>query len=207
MRGNYLASITGLALSFGASPVQAQMVTCDYDRFQTWLRQLQSDEGRITLEVEPNKKTYQVGERVRFKVQSPFAGRLLLMTIDANNVVFPVYPSVASGELKDGIKADQPMWFPHKRGYAFRTDEPVGSSRLIAIVRPPDVASFTLSCTTGLSRGKPTKLEKSRPRRRKRRRRPKPVVKSRRKKRWGYAEFKYTVIAKGGDNQPSESIK
>ena len=132
---------------------------CSMDSFASFLSILTPTKSRIQLSVEPAQPNYAVGDKVRFAVASPFAGKLVLMTVDAANNVFPVFPSRATGNaVNDKIEAGKPIVLPRPAaGYYFETAPPLGPSRLIAIVRPLD-RDLPLECARGLTKGRPIRL-------------------------------------------------
>ncbi len=186
-----IMAVLGLTAGVFAAPAEAapSRGVCDLGRFESWLTQLKAAKGHVTLTVQPNRTKWKVGESAKIRVQSSVSGRLLLMTIDAKNNVFPIYPSETTG-MTDEIEANRPVVLPHDDSYTFRVDPPVGKSRLIAIVRPDGVPSFALGCTKALTKGRSVKLE--------RKKKVDPFSgPSRSKDEWegfALAEFRYTVV-------------
>ncbi|MGI9408674.1 MAG: trypsin-like serine protease [Hyphomicrobiaceae bacterium] len=94
--------------------------------------------GRIKLHIDDNNRI-RLGEKLVFKVNSSIPGRLALIDINAKGEVLLIFPN---GFLKSDaigiIKANQEIKVPD-RGYgftAFKAVEPVGRSRMIALVAP-----------------------------------------------------------------------
>ena len=136
--------------------------TCRSADFESFLTQLEPARGRLQLTVTPNRPEWTVGENVRISVTSPVSGRLVLISIDADGKVYPLFPSAATGrKVDDTVAAGQPVTLPPPAaGYAFQAQPPLGESRLIAIVRPAG-ARLPLTCAEGLTRGQSIRLVES----------------------------------------------
>jgi len=81
-----------------------------------------------------------LGHKVVFEAASEVAGRLLILDINANREVLPLYPNkfVAAGDI-GRIEAGQPVLVPgpdYPGFSAFQAVEPVGVGRLLALVVP-----------------------------------------------------------------------
>ena len=94
--------------------------------------------GEVKLHIDDDNRI-RVGERLAFKVRSSIAGRLALIDVNANGEVLLIFPN---GFLKSDalglIKAGQEIKVPDS-GYgftSFKAVEPVGRSRMIALVAP-----------------------------------------------------------------------
>jgi hypothetical protein len=187
-----LLALGGAAVGLASAPAAAQAgegFVCTTQEFNAFLTTLKPVEGRITLAVSPNKKVWKIGEQTSFTVTSPVAGELLLMSIDKEGVVFPIFPNAhqAAGSGAK-IAAKQALTLPQPdQGFAFQTEGPPGPSRLIAIVRP-EGRQLTLPCARPLTKGLPVTVGAGDASAKA----PPPVPKV--FEGWGYAAFDYTVV-------------
>lgn len=189
-----LLALGGAAVGLATAPPPAAAQTgegfvCTTQEFNAFLTTLKPVEGRITLAVSPNKKVWKIGEQTSFTVTSPVAGELLLMSIDKEGVVFPIFPNAhqAAGSGAK-IAANQALTLPQPdQGFAFQTEGPPGPSRLIAIVRP-EGRQLPLACARPLTKGLPVTVGAGDASAKA----PPPVPKI--FEGWGYAAFDYTVV-------------
>ena len=158
------ATLVGLTFSLEHSTAHAQIAqgaTCRQEDFEAFVSTLKPFAKPIELRVTPNKSTWRVGEKVRISVAAGFAGRLVLLSVDAKDVVVPLYPSANTGKVEDRITPNALITLPRPGdGYFFEAQPPLGPSRLIAIVRPLDVEALPLECARGLTRGEPIRLRR-----------------------------------------------
>ena len=107
-----------------------------------------------------------LGEEFIFRVRSDLSGRLVLLDINANGRITPIFPNryvkaSSVGMIKQGSAINIP-----DRGYgfdAFRASEPLGKSRLLALVLPPsfDVSQIIMPPKVKAKGFEPVRHEKS----------------------------------------------
>ena len=97
--------------------------------------------GRVSIGVRAGNRV-RLGDKVVFEAASNVAGKLIIMDINANREVVPVYPNKYVPTAKTGsIAAGQRVTVPgpdYPGFTAFQAVEPTGKGRLLAIVVPPD---------------------------------------------------------------------
>lgn len=79
------------------------------------------------------------GQRIRLKVSSPLAGRLILIDRNADFQIVQVFPNHFAGEVSRGfIAAGAPALFPDESlPFQIEAQPPYGKSQLMAILAPP----------------------------------------------------------------------
>jgi hypothetical protein len=194
--GKARVALLALVISLASPIAHAQAGEgsyCKRQDFDAFLQTLQPVRGRIALTVSPVRKAYTIGEPVRFSIKSPVAGDLLVMSVDSNGVVFPIFPNqhqVAGSGAK--IEANKTLTLPEPdQGFAFETQGPQGASRLIAIVRPAG-RELPLPCARPLTKGKEVTirgdaLQSASPA-------PKVPKVPKIFQGWGYADITYEVV-------------
>lgn len=99
---------------------------------------LGSAPGKVELFIDDDNRI-RLGEQLRFKVRSSIAGRLALIDINADGEVVLIFPNkYVTSPTVGRIEAGQTILVPDT-GYgfpAFQAVEPVGKSRMIALVTP-----------------------------------------------------------------------
>ena len=113
---------------------------------------LGSTKGRVSIRIRGGNRVT-LGDKVIFEASSDRAGKLIILDINANREVMPVYPNkfVAAGDLgriAGGQRVSVPG--PDYPGFtAFQAVEPVGRGTLVALVVPADfeVARFAAEKT------------------------------------------------------------
>lgn len=156
--------------------------SCSKEDFDAFLMSLRGTKGRISLEVEPSQTVWRVGETVRIRVTSPTDGRLTLVTVDANDVVTPLFPTQGQD---DRVEAGKVVEVPRSPAAVdLVTLPPLGDSQLLAIVRPTD-RDLPLSCLSPLTKGGEIRLATT----------VATPAPSRRLPGWGFEAFAYRVVA------------
>ncbi len=158
-------TLTVAASTIGPVAQATEGATCRLEDFEAFLATLAPVKNKVELEVRPNKAVWHTGDKVRITIRSSIPGRLVLMTVDAANRVFPMYPSSSTGTVSDIIRPGHPVTLPSSEdNYAFEAQPPYGSSRLIAIVRPISVEKLPLECVQqAWTQGTAAKLIHQRP--------------------------------------------
>ena len=96
---------------------------------------LGSAPGKVNLFIDDDNRI-RIGEQLTFKARSSVAGRLALIDINADGQVVLIFPNKFVTSPKVGhIEAGQEISVPDN-GSAFEAVEPVGKSRMIALVTP-----------------------------------------------------------------------
>ena len=190
------ACLAAALMAISTSPVSAQTgegAYCTTQEFSAYLETLRPVDGRIKLDVTPHSKTWKIGESASFSVTSPFAGELLLMSLDAKGIALPIFPNgqfTASDSAR--IEADTTLTLPRPdQGFAFEVQGPVGPSRLIAIVRP-EGRQLPLPCARPLTKGVPIDVRDGADGSTAAAAPAVPKI----YEGWGYAAFDYEVVAK-----------
>ena len=129
----------------GAAPIAAKDNVLSVAQLDEGLRQLDgllgSAKGRVRIGVRGGNRV-RLGDKVVFEAASEIAGRLVILDINANREVMPLYPNrfVAAGTI-GRIAAGQRVQVPGPDypGFdAFEAQEPVGRGLLLALVVPED---------------------------------------------------------------------
>ena len=103
---------------------------------------LGSATGKVTLRISENgRQRIRLGEKLVFRATSSISGRLILIDINANGEVLLIFPNkYVRGDEIGKISAGDTISVPGA-GYgftAFQAVEPVGKSRMIALIVPED---------------------------------------------------------------------
>ena len=179
-----------ILLALSLSTALATPTACKKEDFDAFLMSLRGTKERITLEVEPSQTVWHVGDLVRVRVTSPTDGRLTLVTVDADDVVTPLFPTQGQDDrVEAGVTVEVPR-SPAKVDLV--TGPPLGDSRLIAIVRPMD-RELLLTCLSTLTKGGGVQLTAQ----------PGTLASSLRLPGWGFAEFAYRVVAAPSTTRPN----
>lgn len=182
-----LASLMICSASPSAYAQPGEGSYCTIEEFDAFLQTLKPVEGRLELKVSPSRDSYRIGDPVRFEIASPVSGDLLLMSMDSNGAVFPIFPNPhQAASVGAGIEANIALTLPQPdQGFAFVTQGPEGPSRLIAIVRPTG-RELPLPCARPLTKGLPVDVGPGAA--------PSPpAVLPKIFEGWGYATFAYSV--------------
>ena len=110
--------------------------------------------GHVTLNIsEDGREKIRLGEELVFRATSPISGRLILLDINANGDVLLIFPNkYVSGDDVGKIRSGSTISVP-SAGYgftAFRAVEPVGKSRLIALVVPEEFDLSRIGANPGI---------------------------------------------------------
>jgi secreted trypsin-like serine protease len=130
----------------GAAPLadasSARLTAAQLDEGLTQLDSILGPaKGRIKIGVRGGNRV-RLKDKVIFDAASDIAGRLVILDINANREVMPLYPNqfVATGAI-GGIAASQRVSVPgpdYPGFTAFEAQEPVGKGSLLALVVPED---------------------------------------------------------------------
>ncbi len=92
--------------------------------------------GTVRISILPAERLRK-GQTVRFRVESDFDGYLLLLNIDPQDNLVPLFPNAISERQGKGnrIERHRPITIPDGTyGFRFDVDEPLGTGRLLALV-------------------------------------------------------------------------
>ncbi|EGF92637.1 trypsin family protein [Asticcacaulis biprosthecium C19] len=114
--------------------------------FSALQHQLAPAKDRITVEIceaveggACGLTSLKAGQRIRLKVTSPVAGRLILIDRNSGFQVVQVFPNAFASDAGRGfIVANSPVTFPDEtQPFQIQAQPPYGASQLLAIVAPP----------------------------------------------------------------------
>lgn len=118
-------------------------VDAAYSQLQNVLKQASSD---VHITVSPSA-IVQVGEVSSFTIRTGVSGRLVLIDINAKGEVSQLFPN--NYAVSSHLEAGATLTLPSNNFFQFRVAEPIGRSKLIALIVPDDFNIEALNTAKG----------------------------------------------------------